>query len=313
MLTRLRGLHGIERERIVAISRGGADSWYSDIAGDYVDVFDYFSPDELKEWQVRRIAESGGQKQTGLTSLDREILNRARSRLGTDDFELLHPSLMYDQFRVVWLRRRPVSLVHRNVGYRRLPKSKDRELRARLNDLPKDYVAVKAYFSDCLPDCDETRTFFSDLVGRLARTTGVVLLSTGLAVDDHADFRGPAARRVLDASSLMTPRDNLAVQTEIIRGARAVFSTYGGFSYLGPFLGVPALSFYSVDNFNPVHLDVMRRALQKLNRKDTHAVADFTTFNVRHLDLIDLMAGDPPNRATASAAAPEAPAGGRAA
>ena len=36
----------------------------------------------------------------------------------------------------------------------------------------------------------------------------------------------------------MTPENNLAVQTEVIRGAEAFVGTYGGFSYLAPLCGV---------------------------------------------------------------------------
>ena len=43
----------------------------------------------------------------------------------------------------------------------------------------------------------------------------------------------------------MTPRNNLAVQTKVISGARAFIGTYGGLSYLAPFYGVNSLAFYS--------------------------------------------------------------------
>ena len=66
---------------------------------------------------------------------------------------------------------------------------------------------------------------------------------------------------VIDARGWMEPRTNLTVQTRIIRGAQALFTTYGGFSYLGPFLDVPSVCFYSDDTFNPTHLEFMRRAI----------------------------------------------------
>ena len=38
---------------------------------------------------------------------------------------------------------------------------------------------------------------------------------------------------------LMTPEDNLAVQTAVVAHATAFVGTYGGFSYLAPFLASP--------------------------------------------------------------------------
>src|SRR3712207_9549526 len=66
--------------------------------------------------------------------------------------------------------------------------------------------------------------------------------------------------------SHMTAHDNLAVQTRVVAGARALFATYGGFSYLAPFLGVPSYSWYSHQNYNPAHMDVMERASRSLRR-----------------------------------------------
>ena len=43
----------------------------------------------------------------------------------------------------------------------------------------------------------------------------------------------------------MHPRENLHVQSAIVAGASAFVGTYGGFSYLAPFLGVPSTAYYS--------------------------------------------------------------------
>jgi hypothetical protein len=47
----------------------------------------------------------------------------------------------------------------------------------------------------------------------------------------------------------------------VIAAAQGLVATYGGFSYLGPFLGVPALTFYEIEQTVPVHLEVLRAAL----------------------------------------------------
>jgi hypothetical protein len=76
----------------------------------------------------------------------------------------------------------------------------------------------------------------------------------------------------------LPPADNLAVQTAIVAGAAAFVGTYGGFSYLAPFHGVPATAYYSnAGGFSPHHLTMARSALAQLHgesRLDVRAVED---------------------------------------
>lgn len=263
-------------ERAVSISRGGAGVWYRDVCTEHLEIFDVFSPEELKAWNERRARKTGGQKHMSVTALDREILRRLSDRVDPRA-RLLHPSLMYNGFRYLWAWRTPPSSVVDQVRFRALP---DPGAAGDL-PLPADYVAVKAYFSSCFPPSPANRRFVRELVARLAEQTHVVLLATGLDIDDHEEPTWPVDGRVLDGRSWMRPGDNLAVQTRIIRGARALLSSYGGFSYLGPFLGVPSVCFYSDGNFNPTHFEIMRQATDALG------AASFVALNVRDLPLID--------------------------
>jgi hypothetical protein len=58
------------------------------------------------------------------------------------------------------------------------------------------------------------------------------------------------------------PRENLAVQCRLVAGAAAFVGTYGGFSYLAPFHGVPATAYYGEpDGFSTRHLVMAQSAL----------------------------------------------------
>jgi len=82
----------------------------------------------------------------------------------------------------------------------------------------------------------------------------------------------------------MTPETNLDVQTRVIAGARALIGTYGGFSYLGPFVGTPTLAFYShPTGFRFDHLDVARRVFAGLGG------ASFVPLDVSDIDVLRLM------------------------
>ncbi len=266
MLNHLWEQHAVRPDRVTVISRGGASPWYERIGANYVDVLDHMTVDDLREHQQRRQLEEGGQKHFALTSLDREILSRAAGGL-PKGYRLVHPSAMYGRFQPFFASRRSWRLVDRRVTFRPLPEPAGTDV-----GLPENYVAIKAYFSDCFPDNDANRAFLARLVERLTQTTTVVLLSTGLHLDDHRDALVPGAHdRVVGLADRMAPRDNLTVQTAAIAGARALLCTYGGFAYLGPFVGVPTFSFFSEANFNPNHLDAAHRAARDLDGRGVAA------------------------------------------
>jgi hypothetical protein len=119
---------------------------------------------------------------------------------------------------------------------------------------------VKFYFNSSCPDTPHNRRFAADVIARLARRHAVVLLTTGFRVDEHEELGGHGAN-VSSIAEQLTARDNLEVQTAVLARARASFGTYGGFSYVPSFLGVPSYAFYSDPaQFNLRHLDVMNAA-----------------------------------------------------
>jgi hypothetical protein len=274
----------LTRDRMTVVSRGGVGPWYRGITEEYVELFEHWTPADLRNWSSLRIAEVGSQKQRGLTAPDEQVLQRLGANI-QDEYEVLHPSLMYRLFAPVWVRRAPLSVWRRFTAYRPMRLDCRNIHRTDLSALPSEYIAVKLYFSDCLPSTPDIRELLCTLVERLSRKTSVVILSTDFRSDDHLDVHIEGSRNVYNIADMMKPETNLAVQTDVIRNARALISTYGGFSYLAPLLFVPSLSLYSVDNFNPTHLDVMRRTVQKLRGK--LGSVDYTVMNIHHLSLFD--------------------------
>lgn len=257
MLRRELARHEIPPEQVVCVSRGGADPWYADLCGRYADALDHHTPEEVKASQGERVAELGHQKQTAPTSFERRVLARVAESLDLDDYVLVHPRLMYERFRFFWASSRPSSKVVRHMDFRPLPKPPAHEGGP---EPGSGYVALKAYFSDCFPDTPANRERLARLIEDLADPGPVVVLSSGVDIDEHEELRPDESGGVVDARALMRPRGNLGVQTRLIAGADRLVATYGGFSYLGPFLGVDSISFYSERNFNPGHLEVMRHA-----------------------------------------------------
>jgi len=246
----------LDRRRLIVVSRGGAGAWYRHLTTEYVDVFSVFSLDEYRHANEARWDKAGHQKQYRIEQMDLDIVQRAQNRVGLERVELLHPSLMYKLLRFYWFDKAGVGVLKHHTVYRRLAPV---ERSARLKDLPDQYVAVKFYFRPSFPDTPENRRFAADVIRSVSRELPVVLLNTGLSLDDHADLdaSGMGVHRI---DHLMMADQNLDVQTEVISHARAFVGTYGGLAYLGPFYGVPSVSFYSTEaELVPAHLDVSWR------------------------------------------------------
>ena len=285
---RMLDAHGVPPERVVVVSRGGARDWYGDMAGQYADVLDWYSAERFYDEQRRRIA-GGTEKQFSYTPFDHELLARVRERYEAPRARVLHPSTMYRRYRAVWMRRRALSLIEREVDF--LPIAAEPRPPAGLSE--GEYIAVKAYFSGSFPDTGENRAALRMLLERLASKAPVVLLDGGGVIDDH-DHPELTGLDLTAGVLSGRPATSLAEQTAIVRGARMLVSTYGGFSYLGPFLGVPTCAYYASD-FNRIHLELLRSAEHTLeaNRPAGTGTSGYLLFDIRQLALIDELAGQP--------------------
>ena len=285
---------GIDPQRIIAVSRGGADRWYDDVAGRYVDLFDHFSADDMRGWHEQQVAETGSQKQTRISATEERIVTTVREATGARGADVLHPSVMYRLFQPFWSGRQPLRAIKERTRYERLPDPGDpAAIDPRLADLPDDYFAVKLYFRGSFPETEENVEFAQRLLSRLASERPVVMLATNLALDDHRDFLTQSGSEIYAIDHLVTPRNNLHVQSAVIARARALIGTYGGFSYLGPLLGVPSCSFYSKERFVAGHLEVMRRATRFLRDRDGHQVG-FVTMHTQDFGVLDSLLGGSP-------------------
>ena len=264
--------HGIAPEQATVVTRGGAALWYRDFAAGELDVLELVSYEEyLPQLEARRAA-AGDLKQLRVGDFDRKLVALARERLG--DVAVVHPGLMFTRLRGLWFKGTPLDELWPRLEFRRIDAEPE-------PGLPADYVAVKAYFNEVLPPSDANRAFFRRAVERVAEEIDVVLLATGMELDDHEEW-ATEHPRVHPVAHLLRPEDNLAVQTGIIAGARGLVATYGGFSYLGPFLGVPALTFLEVEQTVPIHLEVLHRAVpgadyEQARAGDDEAVSRFAS------------------------------------
>ena len=276
----------LDGNKIIIVSRGGTKIWYSGIADLYVDVLDFYSPEELKKGNDRRIEETKVQKQTLITSFDREIIEKINKKYHLRKMHLIHPSIMYNLFSGYWHGRPDMNRINRNTIHEILPKNFQK-----INGLPDSYVAMKFYFSDSFPKSIENINFINELVKVLSRTNKIVILNTDLQLDDHLEPHYKN-KKIFTINNLIEPQNNLEIQTKITAHAKAFFGTYGGFSYLAPFFNVPSYSFYSDEkSFNHRHLEAANNAYRQINNQ-TGKQLNFNVLKVSNIDyLLNIIKG----------------------
>ena len=261
----------VDPARVVAVSRGGTRSWYEGIAGRYVETWEHIDPLEF----ARRATERSATKQLEISQFDLDVVSVVERVLG-ERVAVLHPSLMYRLFALFWSGQRPMSFLDAHTRYEPIaaPPMPDQ------GRLPREYVAVKFYAARSLPDTPEVRRMLAWFVDSLAERTTVVLLDTGLVLDEHKDYPFGTSNRIISAKPWMTPADNLGVQTQIIAGAQAFVGTCGSLAWLAPMLGVNTSAVYVDPKWLHAHLGVMLRASHRAG------AGHFAALDLRAVDTV---------------------------
>jgi hypothetical protein len=242
----------IDPSRVIAVSRGGVSGWYDGIADRYVELLELYPPDEFAARNRER--QQGDQKQKGIAALDEEILAKVRERIGGGNLHVCHPSMMFRLLRQFWLGNESLDHALSYLHYEKVtPKGS-----SPLPELPSEYVAMKFYTARSFGAHDRHTDLLRGVVETIARRYPVVLLGTGLTLDEHEDFLFAGIPNVWNAGALMRPENNLGIQTEIIRGARRFVGTCGSVAWLAPMLGTDTLAVYSDDHLLTSHLYAAR-------------------------------------------------------
>lgn len=264
-------------ERLVVVSRGGVEHWYEGIAARYVDLFDLLSPEDLAARNEARQAneEGGGRKQSKRGELDEWLL----ARIGVEGqlAAVLHPSLLFRLFRDVWQGNLPLDFLFARTRFMKMPPSPPPSFPG----LPAEYVAAKFYTGTALPRTPENLDALRSVVRTVARRIPVVVLETGVTVDEHRDYEFDGIPGVISARDWMTPRTNLGVQSAIVARAQYFLGTCGGLAWLAPFQGVPAVAVYADDALLRPHLAIARQAGAQVG------AAEFASLDLRALRRID--------------------------
>lgn len=262
---------GVDPARVTAVSRGGADTWYAEVSGAYVDLLDHFTLPEVREWHASRT--KGDPRQSlrlGAHRLDREALRLAASG---EPASWLQPSILRRLHGDRTGRRRNRIWDEKAAVHRFLRAGGDAGL-----ELPADYAALLVDTGQTIAATDESLAVLDRFVSSLTEETNVVLVRSTVAPDAHTGVPFvPASReRLHDPLPEVEPRRSLALLSEIVAGASFLVASYSELSFLGPYLSTPTLALYSRSVPDVAELDVMERAAHKLDRERR-------LFRARHL------------------------------
>ncbi|HEY2326950.1 MAG TPA: hypothetical protein VGH52_05640 [Gaiellaceae bacterium] len=226
----------LDPSRVVAVSRGGVDSWYAGIAEGYADVFEHVGEDEFRKELSHSWIDQEGQKQYRVGDFDRRVLVSVAKRNGLANPHVLHPSTMLMLFSEYWRNRIPLARVLRYLDIAPLTPP------AVSLDLPERYVAARFYFRETFPDDAANRALVGQLLELLGRDLPVVLLDTGVNIDDHEQVPIPPEVEVLRPLLGVRAEENLRLQSVVLAGADSFAGTYGGLCYLANAYGVPSFA-----------------------------------------------------------------------
>ena len=248
------------------ITRGGAALWYEGLAARSCDIFDLMSGDEYRrDNETRWKTAHGSQKQQRMSEVDERVLGLAARQLAVGTHATLHPKTMYKTLNLYWTG--VLGLQWYESFTRFAP------MRAPVTDirrqLPDDYYVVKFYFRPSFPDTAENRGFVAAWLRTLSRIKPVVVLTTGVQLDDHVECDAAVNdARVITLNLSDRAATNLAVQSEVIAGSSGFFGTYGGLCYLPMYYNVPAWGFVSdEDQVLPLHQTAALHASSVLRRE----------------------------------------------
>lgn len=238
-LTRWRQEFKIAKERLIAISRGGAAAWYD--AAHQVELYDYAPVDRIRKAMLADAAQHQSVKQHRITDWEAKILPVIAHDLGLRRYHLLHPSRMYQALTPWWNGKMGQFDALKQLTFAPIPVPPP----PLTLPLPERFVAVKFYARHTWPLSEEHTTWVANLMDYLVKHIPVVVLNTGLAADDHRDFPIEPHPNVLTIQDHVTLQNNLAVQSAIIQKSVGFVGTYGGAMQLAVRLHKPSVGIYS--------------------------------------------------------------------
>jgi hypothetical protein len=245
-------------ERIIVISRGGVGAWYSWIKrAEYVNIEDIDSKLLNKIFTERK--HGSFQKQMKFGTHEKKILDKFFSKysINKEDCDILDPSFIFLSIWGFLLEERGVKslkpLLHKDF---KIPKN---DLHSNIildennyfSEL-QPYIAIKIYSNSCL-EINDNSTFYLNKIKLILQrfkklNYNFVLLDFDIG-DDHSQmklnnelFDDLNIKRMSQMIDEIDVKNNIGIQSQIVKFSKFTLTSYGGFSYLAPMYDLKSLS-----------------------------------------------------------------------
>lgn len=230
----------IAPERIIPLTRSGAHIWYR--APKAVELYGMRSVQDVRVQNRLRQMRTGMVKQMAVTPFDRQVYRDAAETMKLDKFLTLHPAWMYQTLQPFWNGFAGLAATEQALRFAPLP------LMDLPTGLPDKYVAVSFYARATWEPTTMTGSFAKEAIGMIARQIPVILLTSGIHLDDHTDYiPKPLPENVFLLHNVIqtTPQNALAVKASVIAKAQAFVGTYGGLSHVALRYGIPSVNLFT--------------------------------------------------------------------
>ena len=234
--------YGIDKKRLIPISRGGAAAWYGCTQG--IELFAMRSPQQMRVQMRLEVTTTGRFKQATYNDFDRAIIRDAAETLNLKRYHVLHPAWMYHNLARFWTGHAGIEWVGKRLNFRVL----DTPALPQGVTLPPQFVTARFYARPTFPAQHKlVNQFVGATLEELSSKYDVVLLDHDLFLDDHMDLTGGArGHRIHHLKDLapLTPETNLAVASAVLGRSLGFIGTYGGFGQLALRMAKPSVSYF---------------------------------------------------------------------
>jgi hypothetical protein len=238
-LQRLRHDLGLAPDQLIPIGRGGSALWYDTPKA--VELYALRSLEDVRIHNWIQQHKTGYHKQYRVTDFERGVIRDAAEAAGLSSYLTVHPAWMYQTLTPFWANAQGLGWLQTKLawGPAKAPRLEGLQL-------PEKFVAVRFYFRPTFPASATTVSFCRATIEKIAKTHPVVVLTSGVHADDHADYVPPAMPNVTVLSDVvpMTAQNNLAIQSAVLAKASACVGTYGGLTQFAAKLGIPTIAYY---------------------------------------------------------------------
>ncbi|WP_114394045.1 tetratricopeptide repeat protein [Oleisolibacter albus] len=229
--------YGIDPARCIAVSHGGASSWYAGLAARCWDVSENSDAGTVTRLQAERVAATGFTLQATIRSQDAAVVNACREALGLDSVKVLHPLAMFDILHPYWAGQMPVE-----------------HALAFLSPYPANWKAAP---EGAVPACDIVSSFqqrpyfvpspltenFANSLAAAAGQLGRSLLDVSALVDGGAEnpfVPSPRDNVLALSTDDVSPELSLAAVAATLGAGKVYMGTYGVGCFLALAQGRPA-------------------------------------------------------------------------